>query len=261
MLNTQYPLPFAVIYPKGRFFSSGQDVIVALRLRDGVAPADVERVTAVMDLFVRFAATGSLAGLDIDPAQSGVVGHPPSVRGSDLSFRLERCRFDDAALVLLCIFFTRKEFLGRDKVCVLRSVEVRTAGTQTQPLVVDPNAPPTYPDRFGRLPFGIVDEDPESGKYMFTLTLGAPPDEKTVAALQALFDLWTAFILAGGFPQPTIPPDESYVEPENPLVHYENTVEWTVFKVRADPAAVDALLNAIAAFHARGGRVQSVMIS
>jgi hypothetical protein len=96
---------------------------------------------------------------------------------------------------------------------------------------------------------------------MFTLTMGAEPDEETAAALQETFDVWTAFILAGGFPPLPNPPDENYVEPDGPLIHYDTTVEWTVFKFRADPAAIDALLNAVAAFHARKARVQSVAIS
>jgi hypothetical protein len=51
------------------------------------------------------------------------------------------------------------------------------------------------------------------------------------------------------------------VEPDNPLVAFENTVEWTLFKLRAQPAALDSLVNILAWSSIRHEKIAEVTIA
>ena len=96
---------------------------------------------------------------------------------------------------------------------------------------------------------------------MFAMTYATPLDDATRGALQGVLDSWTATVLAGGFALAPIPPADNYVEPDGPFVEYDATVEWTVFRLRANTAAVDALVNAFAAFHGRHRQITTLTIS
>jgi len=68
--------------------------------------------------------------------------------------------------------------------------------------------------------------------------------------LEFALNLWRDFIADGGFALAPIPPDANYLEPDDPFVDFDQTIEWTVFKLRAHPASIDALVNVMAAFSA-----------
>lgn len=256
MLRIAFDLPFSVSYPTPPFFSTGQDATIVVRLRDGISPEEIARASAVVDLFVRFANLGGLAGRSIEPWRSGATWHPAdAVRHDEMSFRLGRCLFDDAGLVALCGLF-----LHERNVALLRAIEVY-AGAPKERLASDTSSYSTYPERFAKIPFEVIDEQPESGAYTFALTLEQPLDTYNQEVLQQALCTWTEFILAGGYALAPIPPKENYVEPDDPFVQFECSLEWSVFKLRAHPASVDALINVLAAFHGRQRRVTSLTIA
>jgi hypothetical protein len=256
MLRSAFDLPFAVSYPTRPFFSAGSDTIVSIRLRNGISPYEIARTAAVLERFVQLANAGGLAGRAIEPWRSGVATHSTIAAGPvEVSFRLERCLFDDASLLALCDLF-----LHKDNVTLVQAIDIG-AGAPVQRLICDRASYSTYPGRFARLPFELVDEEPESGAYTFTLTLATELDDDGRMALADAMRTWSSFVLAGGFALAPIPPEENYVEPDDPFVELDHSVEWSVFKLRAHPAAVDALLNTFAAFHGRGRGLSAVTIS
>jgi hypothetical protein len=257
-MKTAYQLPFGVTYPTRAFFASGHDVSLVVRLHDH-APADSAALIAgAVASFIDLVGTGALAGEVIKPWQSGVTtcrlvtATPPD----EVSFTLEGCQFDDAGLMVLCDLL-----LHERNAPLVQSVAVRMHGVPNQPLACDPDALSDYPARFARLPFPLEDEDPEGGAYSLAIEFASPLDDATRAVLRRTLDTWTAVVLAGGFALAPIPPSQNYVEPDNPFVEYDATVEWTVFKLLASGAAVDALVNAVAAFHGRCRPITALTIS
>lgn len=256
-MKTAYQLPFGVSYPTRAFFASGHDVSVVVRLNDNAPPDGAARIADAVTAFIGLAETGALAGAIIKPWQSSVTGRlltgsPPG----EVAFALEQCQFDDAGLMVLCDLL-----LHERNAPLVQSVAVRMPGVPNQPLACDPDALSDYPARFARLPFPLEDEDPETGAYSFAIEFAAPLDDVTRPVLRNTLDVWTAAVLAGGFALAPIPPSANYVEPDNPFVEYDSTVEWTVFKLRASGAAVDALVNAVTAFHGRARPITALTIS
>jgi hypothetical protein len=257
-MKTAYQLPFDVTYPSAAFFASGHDVMVVVRLNDNAPSDGPARIAAAVAAFIELVETGALAGEVIKPWQSSVAAcrlmtaSPPG----EVSFTLEQCQFDDAGLMVLCDLL-----LHERNAPLVRSLAVRMAGVPNQPLASDPEALSDYPARFARLPFPLEDEDPEGGAYSLGIEFASPLDDATRAVLRRTLHTWTAVVLAGGFALAPIPPAQNYVEPDNPFVEYDSTVEWTVFKLRASGAAVDALVNAVAAFHGRWRPITALTIS
>lgn len=257
MLSTAYELPFAVRYPDAGFFSSGRDVRLTVRLRKPASPDLEQAVDRVFSSFAALAAIGGLSGADIDPTASGIsecacVSAEPLQR----TYELRACRIDDHALVTLSDMLLHGSIApSLERVTVHGTGELVTLVTSFPQLLL------SQPIRYKQLPFSLIDESPELGGFTFALSLASPPTPDHLTELQESFDTWTAFVLSGGFALAPIPPDDTYVEPDNPLVDFENTVEWAFFKFRAHPAAIDSLINIIVRFHGRGCRLVELSIA
>jgi len=154
-------------------------------------------------------------------------------------------------------------FLARREALPLQSLEVSVPGERAiQRLGYDPTRLSTYPKVYEKLPFILTNEEPESGGYTFTAELGQPLQAQNGQYLEYALKGWTEGVLAGGYGLAPIPPQESYVEPDSgPLTSFDTTVEWPVFKLRADPACLEGLINIFAAFHYRCQGLVSLTIS
>jgi hypothetical protein len=251
-MTSAYELPFSIRHSSGPLLSSGGPVeAVAI----GQSESDTTLPGKIFGLFAGLAATGALAGTNIEPWNSGIQikGTPHNAR-----FELTNCRVDEQALIVLVhLLFARQEEL------LLRSVEVSLQGkSATQRLECDQTTLSWYPDCYRSLPFALIDEEPEGDTYTFVTELRKPLQASHGEHLENALDLWTKAILAGGYGLAPIPPQESYLEPESEHVTaFDTTVEWTIFKLRADPACIHSLINIFAAFHHRCQEVVSLTIS
>ena len=255
MIRTAFRLPFRAIHPATEFFASGGDVQLALEFAAEPTPAQVAQADDLMQLFADYAATGALSGRRFAPHRSGVDGGPIAFRSPTVRvWSLSNCRIDDTAMVFLC------DMLMRLNVAVpLRSFVVSNGGEGVE-LLQDPDSWSTYPERYTPLPFEIDDQEPESGAYTFVLDLTEPLKAPARDALNAWLGLWTRCVLAGGYALAPIEPKDNYVEPDGEVVDFATTVEWSVFKLRADPVAIDALVNLLCCFSERIQRVVRVTI-
>jgi len=258
-LKTGYLLPFRVSYSRERVFSAGGPLLVVARCRDG-ATVDRKAVVEIFDLFGQLAKTGALAGRGIPPGQSGLeVGTPAFGAGLEFSVLLEKCAVDDRALVVLTHLF-----LARYKAIPLQSLEVAPRGEAAR---IDLRADSedeesTYPEVFAKLPYELQDEEPEGGGFTFTAELEEPALERNADILQGALSVWTEAVVAGAYALAPIPPQESWCEPDSDeVVWFKSTLEWIVFKVRADDACIHALVNIFAAFHERCQKLRSLVIA
>lgn len=256
MIHTAYRLPFTVTLPTRAFFSSGEDVLLIVSLRDGKASAGCrERVAEALSVFTQLVNLGALAGNKIEPWHSGANIQSVASAPDELALLFERCLFDDAGLIVLC------DVLLHEKVAPLvKSLTVQMAGAAYQPLAAGTHSFSTYPARFKNLPFPILDEHPESGTYAFTLNLTSSLDGSLRETLERSLTAWSACVIAGGFALSPIPPSDNYVESE-PLIEYDSTIEWAAMRLRAHPAAIDAVINIFAAFHAKHRQLVELIIS
>jgi hypothetical protein len=250
-MTTAYDLPFEVRYAAAPLLSSGDTVRVALRRQsDDHSPALVEAV----EQFVALSETGALAGTDIEPWSSGL--HLGAWRGAVLD--LQKCKVDEQALLVLLHLL-----LARQDEIMLQSIELsRQDRSASRKLRSDPSTLSWYPDCYRQLPFTLVNEEPESGTYTFVAELKRPLEPTHRENLENALKRWTLAILAGGYGLAPIPPQDSYVEPDDDCVtSFDSTVEWTIFKLRANPDCLQGLINIFAAFHHQRQELVSLTIS
>ncbi len=258
-LTSGYDLPFRVSYSREGALSKGAPLIVHGRCRGGASP-DRKAVAEIFEIFGDLAKTGALAGGGIAPGQSGLeVGAPSFGSGREFSVLLEKGAIDDRALVVLAHLF-----LARREAIPLESLEVAPRG-ETPRLEVASNpgeGESTYPGIYAKLPYEIEDDEPQSGSFTFTLTLEDEAQERWADVLQGALSAWARAVLAGAYAQAPVPAEESYCEPDSDEVAwFKSTLEWIVFKVRADDACVHALLNIFAAFHEKCQKVRRLEIA
>jgi hypothetical protein len=152
--------------------------------------------------------------------------------------------------------------LERAEQAAIDLVEVRApAATDLRSLALKSELESTYPPRFEPLPFRLLDLEPQGGSYSFEVELTQPLAPPHEAWLNAALAAWMEAILAGGYALAPIAPNDNYVETVgDEVTAYANKIEWAIFKLRADPVAVDGLLNLLAAFHMRCQKIVAVDI-
>lgn len=251
-VTTAYDLPFEVWTSPGPLLSAGGTVqlLPSFRADGGRNP---KLMGELFGVFAGLAATGALGGDGVEPGRSGFKPFAPG--GS--RFALQECRLSERALVVLVHLL-----LGRHESLGLRRLELSVAGkTAGQPLTRDPESHSTYPSASRPLPFDLTDDEPETGAYTLEIQLARPVEPRHLEGLEHAFRRWTEAILAGAYGLAPIPPPESYVEPYSDCVTaFDANLEWMIFKLRADPAAIEGLLNILAAFHVRSQEVLAVAI-
>lgn len=255
---TAYDLPFEVRYSSQRMFSSDQSVDLICTLFSRPISAG-NTISQIVELFEALGRTGALAGESIQPWKSE-LNIEQLTNGSGLlrKFRCIESQIDDNALIVLAHLL-----MARQEEIFLRSLEICVAGEIAKiRLHCDPNVLSTYPKTYGSLPFSLSDSEPESGAYTLTGELIEPLKPENAEELDKALRVWTRAVLAGGYGLAPIPPLESYVEPDDQYVtFFGSTIEWTIFKLRADPACLCGLINIFAAFHQRCQRLVSLTIS
>jgi hypothetical protein len=256
VIRTAFRLPFRAVHPaQAHFFESRGEVVVAFEFEREPTAEQAAKADAILQGFIDLALTGALSGQRIAPGRSRVDAGPVSLRSPRTrACNLTRCRIDDAAVVLLC------DMLLRDSDALqLRSFAASDGGEMVE-LAQDPDAWSTYPQRHATLPFELDDQEPESGGYTFVLDLAEPLQPEAEGTLGAWLGIWLRSVLAGAYALAPIHPKDNYVEPGDPPVSFATTVEWSVFKLRAHPAAIDGLVNLLASFSDRVQRIVRVTI-
>ncbi len=243
MIRTAFRLPFRAVHPPDGFFCSDEEVYLFLEFEREPTPSQVALADGLMLLFTDFAATGAMSSRQLVTHRSRVDLGPIAMRSSILRvYSLTHCSIDDAAMVVLCDMLMREGDVLR-----LRSFVVSNGGQGVE-MQQDPSSWSTYPRRHETPVFDIDDQQPESGGYTFVIDLAEPLRASAREVLSARLGLWTRCVLAGGYALAPIEPKFNYVEPEDSVVEFATTLEWTVFKLRAHPAAIDALVNLFAFF-------------
>ena len=255
-IRTAFQVPFSVVHPETAFFSSGQPLAVHIQLHPGAHASAVDRIFKTIGGFADLASTGALAGARIRPDRCELrLDSDPMIRGDDLTFEFSRCLLDDRGLIVLCDLLLHKDLVEPIRsLSVLRSAVDRYSRLQS-------DSYSTYPDAYQDLPFPTSDEEPESGSYSFSITLQRPLDTENRQYLQLAFSTWKYAVLRGAFALAPIPPEDNYVEPDDPFVDFDETIEWTVFKLRAHSACISAIKNILGAFHYRCQQLSSLTIT
>jgi hypothetical protein len=205
-------------------------------------------LSQTFELFVRLAQTGALAGRSIEPWESGLTLESIQTKDGSMRLKLLGCRVDAGSLyVLLNLLLPHHEILG------ISSIDVIGHGAlPTEQISVDLDDESIYPGIYERLPFEFIDEEPESGAYTFQARCSARVSEQDIEPLAIALNTWVEVVLAGGYEMSSIAPIDSYVEPsEDGLIAFGSMLEWTIFKLRADPESTNGIVNIFAVFHNR----------
>lgn len=254
---TLVDLPFPVQCGPRSMWTGGGDVEIRIACSSD-APEMEPFMTNVFQRFVALARSGALAGDSIAPWHSGVSIAPGSgYRNGAMVLKLHECRIHAGAFfVLLNMLLPWHRAYG------ITSVQFVSPGPEPSHLHLDSDDEEIFPPMYERLPFELVDDEPESGAYTFTAHCVSPVDEMAAAALASALNLWVEVVRTGGYEMCSMPPSSSYVEPgEGGLITFGQTLEWTVFKLRADPDSVDGVVNMFVAYHHRGQPLESLEIT
>lgn len=246
MTATSHRLPFGFAYSPSALQSGGQGV---LRVRF----ANVAMASAVESAVVAFealAALGAFPGAGISPAKSTLaLAAAPSQAPGELRWSFDRAGLSDEALVPLAHLL-----LDAHRAASIRGVDVVDAFTPPVALTTD-DAGSTYPQICSDIPFQLDDDDMLGEDYAFEIELDEPLRREGEAWLNGLFAAWSRVVSMGAFAEAPTSTASAYVETQSAVVFWDRQVEWALFKLRADGACIDAILNGLVAFH---GRCQSV---
>jgi len=257
-IGTAYELPFEVRCTPGHVFSSGGDVSVVVSFLPG-PPPDLNLIAEILGAFAGLGMTGAFAGAEIEPWNSELrLGEASGSLRLTNKFDFSFCMADEWALSVLTQLFTAKR-----AALSLKSLEISAAGREaTVKLRHIPDLSSTLPPVFARIPFLLIDEEPESGGYTFTAELQSPVLPKHQEYLEGALKFWTMVVRRGGYEMAPIPPEESFVELfVDRVIVFGATVEWTILKLRADPDCINGVVNIFAAFHYRCQPLISLSIS
>jgi hypothetical protein len=211
-----------------------------------------------MGLFARLAATGALGGIAAPPWDTRFVLAPrPADDRRDVLFHVTSCRLDPGAWVALCHLLLRlHRQLPLEFIEVLRLGDLYPAR-----LGESGSGDSAYPRAYAPLPFVLDDLKPEGGGYSFLIALASPLLPENESSLNDWLATWAQAVQNGAYALAPDDPTGNYVEPDGEIVAYDTTIEWAVFKLRADPvAAIDALLNILCCFHVRCQPILTVEI-
>jgi hypothetical protein len=210
-----------------------------------------------MTKFAALGRSGALCGGSLSPALAQFDLAPPSGMGNDRRYTVQRALLVEESLVVLAHML-----LAVQAKAVLQSVEILSAAsTQRRVLAHKPRSEPTYPPRFDPLPYALDDLEPEGGGYSFEVELEESIQPLNKAQLNAALEAWMDAIISGAYALSPLDPNEGYVETvDDQVAAYDRKIEWAVFKLRADSAALDGILNILTGLHLRGQRIRRVEI-
>jgi len=245
MVSTGYVLPFRVVYSDG-VLSSGFPSYIHVRFADSLG---VDAVVDAVETFALLAASGALCGASIDPALSTfkLRRHAPT-SPNELRWSIEQPLICDEALVVLAHLLYAAHATAQ-----IDLAEVVHRSTNQEPLLLanDKQLASTYPPLCNALPFAIDVAEPEGGTCSFEVELAEPLETRHADWLNGMLETWARVVTLGGYAMAPVPPEEGYVEPDELITTYERTIEWSLFKLRADEASIDAIVNGFAAFAVR----------
>ena len=254
MISTGYPLPFRFVYTAGVFASDRQSY---LHIRYA-SPRGAADLTAAVEAFATLAASGALCGAGVDPAHSTLrlrQQTPPA--GNELLWTVERALLCEEALVVLAHLL-----LATVERSDIELVEVLTHATELAPQTLACSAQfnSTYPPVHGSPAFDIDDDGLEADAYSFDIELAQPLEARGEAWLNAMLAAWARVVELGGYASAPVPPAQSYLESDETITAYDRSIEWALFKLRADEACIDSILNGLMAFDRRCQRIARVSV-
>lgn len=254
MIATRYLLPFRFEYVDvGRL--RGRPVSIAVK---AAVPDEGGVVAEALRAFTRLAKTGALGSRDIPPWETEFIAtFEPATRPQEALVRVESCCLAPEAWVVLAHLLLRAH-----RFVPIESVDVR-GDEYFSPVPLRYGVDSTYPRVLQPLPFVLEDTKPEGGGYSFFIILESPLVPAHEAVLNRHLSAWVGGVCAGAYALAPIDPVNDYVEPDSAgITAYDTTIEWAVFKLRADPvAALGGLLNLLAWFHVCGQPIRSVEIA
>ncbi len=216
-------------------------------------------VSRALQLHARLADTGAFGGRALAPWDTDMALRvPPPINPRSCSARVDPCRIAEESWVVLCNLLLRVHQTVR-----IEKVDIILGEDQTPiELATSRTAVSTYPTRYATAPFKVIDLEPEGGSYSFLIGLASPLTAHNEEWLNAALQTWAEAVREGAYALAPTNPISDSVDPHGDGVDsYETTVEWAVFKLRADPiGALDALLNIFFKFHDRNQPIRTLEI-
>jgi hypothetical protein len=131
----------------------------------------------------------------------------------------------------------------------LDQISVKAAGRTQHATRLDPDELPYTPLR-SELPFSVVREDSNRSfrDRLLHVEFASPPTDADIDSVFETLELWCDLLLLGAYAPEEVPPRESGVTPDGPLLLDEVSIELAFPDAFiADDAAFDGIINHLAA--------------
>jgi hypothetical protein len=257
-LSSPYRFPYEVLYDDGALMSSGQDVRLRVTLRGPATVDAVDALDALAGPFVLLASSGALSGERIDPATSTIDDKEgPFADDRVVEWVLRSCRVDERSVTVLA-----QMFLSVQEICPVARVTlsgIRASGWSQLAVVNIPSANP-YPAAFADPGFAVERQSELYPEFVVRADFAEeiPPD--VVTDVDAEVFSWAAGLLSGAYGVAPIKPDECTATMNEESVQIKSELSWSLARFRADPAALDGLVNVFASISRRVARVTQLVI-
>ncbi len=240
--------PFEVVV-SSRALSSDESVVVSADLRLPDESQELER--RLCDVFA-LGSFGALSG-HIAPWESTCCTEQVSRTETRLVIEA-RTRVADEVYVMLA----NAAMAAYARVPISRLAVVSRSGAG-QIMRRSASQVLRYPVQYECVPFQLHDEI-HGESCEIRVELNDAVGIKSEWWMNNFVDRWRACVLCGGYAVPGLSPEHCYVElNECRVTVYDSMIEWSVEKLRADPACVNGLVNGLIAFDRVCQGVKSVV--
>jgi hypothetical protein len=245
MLGSPYALPYAVSYPPA-LAAGPRDLRVSVTLAGQASDEAVETLDATMLPFLLLATSGALCGENIAPWTSTVEDWSEAqAQDSLVVWDLKGVAIDLRAWTVLA-----QMLLPDHESHPIVRIEISEPGQphELMDMLMRSARSDPYPGRWSGIAFDVDLNRELTADFTVCVDFArALTDAEQQLALEG-FHAWAPGLVCGAYGVAPVPPDRCTGMPDENILFLDNgQMEWVIRRFRAHTAAIEGLLNVIAA--------------
>lgn len=258
--TTPYHLPYTVLHPESRLlFSLQSNVIVQLYLRgrnriDGDVVSDAGSLLVVL---YELALSGALSGSQIPPWLSSLEDFEENVLEDSIRWTLQKCNMDERTLIMLAQSFLLVHESYPIEKLVFRPAE---QDLNLSELTNNKDENKIYPDIYTPLDFELVNNLRSSSVAVITVRFEREPSDEDKEGIDIEISTWLAAGEIGMYAVHPLSPADCTFTSNDDLFFNDVSLEFSLSRYRANPAAVNGFVNICSAMNRRITKIKRVVI-
>jgi hypothetical protein len=259
--TTPYELPYSVRFPKNQLlFSAHTDVTVQLKLPGGkqINEDILADAGSLLVVFFELAVSGALSGAQIPPWSSSIKDFDESVEEDTISWTLRDCCLSESSLVMLAQSFLLVYERFPFESLTFLSDKQESGYTQLATNISMPHS--VYPDVYKPLEFNLTNDFGSSSGAEIVIEFENELTDEDKVNLDVELTSWFAAGEVGFYAVSPLSPADSTFTSNDDLFFDVSTLEFSLSRFRADPAALNGLVNICSAMSHNIATIKEVVI-